>query len=385
VFIEKETESRYFAFNPALSGPFTVYVDGSFNADYDTARDTMTLAAGWAIVNEQEELFGYGGMHATVPVTWMTALCELRAIVSFLDAFREEFPGRVTKDFPVTIISDNQHLVNNLNESRDSQKVDAYCREKYGQDYTRLLDYLFVMDVSFDWVKGHHENNFNVLADRIALKAYKRVLATGSYPSSERKTDCAYLLELFHQKQGVFSANKNPLTHQKLRNLVKKSGAEVLTSLPTLWVGTKMVQHEGRTFSGFAFTDSTSEIQGYRAGIHVKDPDELYVNLRALNYALGKYGKSQELPESLVIRTDSEELSALVNNPKHRKWKSFKGVPAFHQEFQKLVAFKEDCSVVALEVSDGRRTYMKFPAMAKSSAFVEETSAKVIQSALRAF
>lgn len=385
MFIEKETANRYFAFNPALKGPFTVYVDGSFNGDYDTARDTMALAAGWVIVDNQDELFGYGGMHSTVPVTWMTALCELRAIVSFLDAFREEFPGRITKDVPVTLISDNQHLVNNLNDSRSCSKVDGYCREKYGEDYDRLLAYISVMDLTFEWVKGHHVNNFNVLADRIARKAYKRVLETGSYSSVERKADCMYLLELFHQKQGVFSAKKNPLTHQKLRNLVKNSGAEVLTGFPTLWVGAKTESHEGRTFSGFAFTDSTFGVQGYRAGIHIKKPDELYVNLRALNYALGKYGKSKELPESLVVRTDNEALSALVNNPKHRKWKAFKNDSAFQQEFQKLINFKEDCSVIALEVSDGRKTYVKFPEMIKSSAFVEEASAKAVKTAMGFF
>lgn len=382
MFIEKETETRFFAFNPALTGPFSVYVDGSFNCEYDPSVDTMPMAAGWSIVDSREELFGYGGAHFTVPVTLMTSLCELRAIVSFLDAFREEFPGRINKEFPVTVISDNQHLVMHLNGSRTCSREDAYCREKYGQDYLRLLDYLSVMDLRFEWVKGHHVNNFNVLADRIARKAYTRVLKKGSYSSFERKEDCTSLLGLFHQKHGVFSVRKNPLTQQKLRNLVQKSGVEVLTSLPTLWIGAKTVQHKGRTFSGFAFTDSTFGVQGYRAGIHVKDPDELYVNLRALNYALGKYREEKELPESLVVRTDSEKLSALVNNTKHRKWKDFKANTAFQQEFEKLVIFKKDCSIVALEVSDGRRTYVKFPDMVKGSAFVEETSAKVAQAAL---
>lgn len=385
MFVEKETENRYFAFNPALAGAFTVYVDGSFNCEYDTARDTMPFAVGWTVVDSKDELFGYGGMHTMTSVTWMSSRCEMRAMLSFLDALQEDFPDRVNKNYPVTLISDNQHLIDHLNGAVGCVKTQRYCREKYGHDYTRLLEYIGMMDLRFEWVKGHHDNNFNVLADRIARKAYKKLKGSGIYSSTQRKDDCAELLKLFHRKHGVFSPNKSPLTHQKLRNFIKNSGAEILTGFPTLWIGAKTVQHEGRTLSGFAFTDSTFEVQGSRAGIHVKNPDELYVNLRALNYALGKYGKAKNLPESLVIRTDSEELSSLINNPKQRKWKEFNKDRAFRQEFQKLCDTKEDCSVVALEVSDGRRTYTKFPAMVKSSAFVEEASTDAIRTLLEAF
>lgn len=382
MFVERKTENHYFAFDPATEGVLSVYVDGSFFSDVPDGTETMLLASGWAIADSEERLVGYGGTHFTTPFTRSSEVSELKAILSFLDAFTTEFPERRNKDFPVVLISDNQNLVNHFNNSLLMEEEYWYCQERYGQEYSRLLDYLEVMDLSLSWVKGHYLNNFNRLADRIANKAYQQVTYQGSFTTEERGEYCSYLRGLLERGKNPFNYKPKALSHQQLRNMIMDSGCEVLTELPTLWVGLKLVEHEGRTFSGFTYTNSDFSFQGSKVDVHTESPVELYLNLRELNAALEQYCTGKELPEVLLVRTNSESLSSLVNNTKSKKWKPFREEDNFQEEYDKLMDFKESCTLIALEISDGRRTYVKFPDMKKSSAFIEENSRSLLQAAL---
>lgn len=386
MFTLKEGEGYLTAFTgESLTEPFEVYVDGSFNGDaklLPRGATTMPVASGWAISTGNGELAGYGGSDFIMDYTNMSEKGELASILSFLDAMQENFPGFISRDFPVTLVSDNQNLITNINAALVSEETSRYCYRFHGENYVRLLYYMSVMDLKFSWVKGHSINDFNRLADFIARRAYQSIRINGEYTAEERRDFSRYLVCQLNMNKRPFNQKLQTLSFRQLRNEVSRNGVEVLTELPTLWIGTKTAKHDGRTFSSFAFTDSDLEVQGYRGGVFLKEYDDFYLGLRAINYAIEQYLENGFSGNSLLIRTDNEKASALINNFQSKKWKSYRKDDAFDQEIQKLTKFKEALNLISFEVSDGKKAYSKISSMEQNSSYIAENSQRLMEELL---
>lgn len=124
---------------------------------------------GWAAIlvfgNREKELSG--GEEATT-----NNRMELTAVISALEALKE--PCRVT------LCSDSKYIVDAVEkgwaaswQARGWRKADK--EEAKNTDlWERLLSLLKVHEVSFIWVKGHAENEYNRRCDALAVAERKK-------------------------------------------------------------------------------------------------------------------------------------------------------------------------------------------------------------------
>lgn len=374
----KETESYYVAFDESYKGPLSVYVDGSFNTDDKDMAQNVAMGSGWAICDSAENLLGYGVTDFKMETVYSSQRCELKAMLAFLDVMQDSFPGMINRDFPVTIIGDNLGLMMHLSQALDSEEISRFCFERSGDDYLRLLYYLSVMDLKFEWVKGHNNSDFNQMADLLARKAYRSVLATGKFTADVRNEFIESIMRKFNRGEVPFKPKTSFMTHKQLRRNVTKSGPEVLTEIPTMWVVMRRTEHEGRTFAGFSFTDTEMENKGSRGAVFAAHYSDLCLTMRAINYALANYSGKPGESRALVIRTDNELASSLVNNFRNgHKWDGLLADPFLRSEVDKLRAFSKKQHVLALEISDGYHSYKQYPKMVDSIAHVSESAHKM--------
>lgn len=375
--IVSETESYYACFEKGFKGPLSVYVDGSFSTENKDMASTVAMASGWAICDVEENLLGYGVTDFKTENVYSSQRCELKAMLAFLDVLRDGFPEMINRDFPMTIIGDNRSLMMYLSQALDSEESSRFCFERNGDDYLRLLYYLSVMDLKFEWVKGHNNSDFNQLADLLARRAYRSVIATGKFPADARNDFIESIMRKFNRGEVPFRANPSFMTHKQLRRKVTKNGPEVLTEIPTIWVTMRRIDYEGRTFAGFSFTDPEMENQGSRGAVFTAQYSDLCLTMRAINYALANYSGKTGESRALVIRTDNELASSLVNNFRNgHKWDSLLADPFLRSEVDKLRVFSEKQHVLALEISDGYHSYKQYPEMVASIAHVSESANK---------
>lgn len=381
MFTVKETESYYAAFDESFNGPISVYVDGSFTTENKDTRGPVAMTSGWAICDLKGSLIGYGVVDFKTETVYSSQKSELKAMLAFLDTLQDSFPERVNRDFPVTLIGDNLSLMKYLSQALDSEESSRHCFERNGDDYLRLLYYLSVMDLNFEWVKGHNGNDFNQMADLLARKAYRSVITTGKFSADVRKDFIDSTLRKFNRGEVPFSPNPFFMTHKQLRGNITKNGPEVLVDIPTLWVGMKRIDHKGRTFAGFSFTDTEMKVKGNRGAVFAGQYSDLHLTMRAINDALSTYLEKGRGSNAVVIRTDNELASSLVNTFRNsKKWKNLLTDPALCHEVDKLRAFSEKQHILALEVSDGYHGYKKFPAMVESLSLVSDYAQKTAAS-----
>jgi ribonuclease HI len=378
----KEADEYYAAFDECFKGPISVYVDGSFRTDNKDMTRPVSMASGWAICDGNANLLGYGVTAFNTETVYSSQISELKALLAFLDTMQDSFPGIINRDFPITVIGDNLHLMKHLSMALVSEESSRYCFERNGEDYLRLLYYLSVMDLKFEWVKGHHGNDFNHLADLLAKKAYQSISTTGFFPTDVRNDFIESLLRKFNRGEIPFKPKSSFMTHKQLRKSITKNGPEVLVDIPTIWVGMQRIEHKGRTFAGFSFTDTKMEVKGSRGAVLDSSYSDLHLTMRAINEALSSYAKKAAGP-ALVIRTDNELASSLVNTFRNgHKWDNFLADPALRREVDKLRIFSEKQHVLALEVSDGYHAYKELPGMVQSLSWVAD-SAQETASCLR--
>lgn len=380
MFTSAETEAYYAAFNKNHEGPLSVYVDGSFECDYADTKDLIPMGAGWSIADKDENLIGYGVSDFKMPVTKSAEKFELNAMLAFLDAMQESFPERINRHFPVTVICDNQALISHLSAALDSEESSRVCHKRYGDYYRRLSYYISVMDLKFEWVKGHATNDFNRLADFLAKKAYQSVKLYGSFTWEERRQYSEYISALFLADKFPFKKAPPVLTHRQLRNIVSTSGAKILTEIPTLWVGMQKEEHKGRIFAGFSFTDTERGEKGAKGGIFMSQENDFLLTIRAINYALSRCSGPQQVSSPLVIRTDNSLAASLVNTIKRgNKWRSIlEANPVLKEEVEKLKVFMVNQPVIALEISDFAHSYKDHPGMMDSKNHIAKSARDVV-------
>ena len=379
MFTIAETEGYYAAFKKSYAGPLEVYVDGSFNGSYGQMKRRVPVAAGWAIADKNKELVGYGVSTFKAKFTPSSEKNELRSMVAFLDAMQESFPERINRDFPVTLICDNKSLVVALTQASEHEKISRRFHGRHGDDYLSLLYYISVMDLDFKWVKGHNSNRFNCLADTMARKAFRAVTSDGSFPIKARRHYLLNALDAF----GSYTGQK--ITSNQLRNTVSRQGHAILAEVPTLWVGVRKVEHKGRTFAGFSFTDTALGFKGSRGGVFLNQYNDLYLAVRAVNYALSEHAKHGPTESSLLIRVDNAEAAALVNTiGRDRKWNiALKNVGLRH-EVEKLKVLMKSQHVISLSNSDFSKAYKKYSMMKESQIHAAETAYKAVADLIQA-
>lgn len=368
MFTANETEKYYIAFNQAYKGDLKVYVDGSFDCDYDSARRSIPMGAGWSMTDNDENLMGYGVAALAMPVTKSAEQFELNAMLTFFDAIKESFPERVNKRFKVTVICDNQALIRHLSAAVESEQSSLVCQKRYGDYYLRLAYYMSAMDLEFEWVKGHDSNDFNRLADFLAKKAYQSVKFGGSFEFEDRRNYSEYVSDLYLRGKFPFKKKAPTLTFRQLRSQVSSSGIKILTEIPTLWIGVEKEEHKGRTFAGFSFADTGMKEKGIDGEVFQGDPSDFYLAIRAINYALGKYSLPQESLGPVVVRTDNSLAASMVNTiRKGHKWRHLLDMDSvLDEEVNKLREFIEIQPVIALEMSDFAHAYKSHSGMMAS-------------------
>lgn len=373
MFTIAETEGYYAAFNKDHEGGLEVYVDGSFNGSYGQMKRRVPVAAGWAIADADKKLVGYGVATFKAKFTPSSEKNELRSMVAFLDAMQESFPERINRTFPISLICDNKSLVVALSQAAENEKISRRFHARHGDDYMSLLYYISVMDLTFKWVKGHNANRFNCLADVMARKAFRTITAEGAFSMNDRKTYVENALRAFGSHAG------KRITSKQLRNTIINHGPAILAEIPTIWVGVRKVEHDGRTFAGFSFTDTELGFTGSRGGVFLNKYNDLYLSVRAVNYALTEHIKRGSKETSLLLRIENAEAAALVNTiSRDHKWNiALKNVGLRH-EVEKLKELIKYQHVISLSTSDFSKVYNKYAMMKKSQIHVSKSAYKTV-------
>lgn len=173
-----ENEKLYASIDANLSGMIDVYVDGSYSADIKFLESPMhPFGAGWAIPDRNGMLAGYGVTAIWAEFTRSSDLSELRAILSFLDLITEHYPHLNSRENVFRIHSDNQNLVGLMHQYLAAHELTPVMRERYGNEYDRIIEYRKNMNLSFHWVKGHDTNEYNNIADLLARRCFRQMLS----------------------------------------------------------------------------------------------------------------------------------------------------------------------------------------------------------------
>jgi ribonuclease HI len=366
-----EKEGYFVAFDEHHAGDLNVYVDGSFNGAYGQMKRRIHVAAGWAIAGKNETLVGYGLSTFKAKFTTSSEKNELRSMLAFLDVMQEEFPEKINRNQTVTLIGDNKSLIVGLTRSAEDEKTSRRFYATHGDDYLRLLYYMSVMNLKFKWVKGHNANRFNCLADSMARKAFRAMAADGIFPANVRRRYVETVLGNF----GSFSGAK--LTSSQLRNAISRKGTNILNEIPTLWVGVRKVEHNGRTFAGFAYTDGQLVTKGARGGVFLTNHNDLYLTVRAVNYALTQYAKNGKKHKTLLVRVENEEASSLLTAlGRGRKFNIARKDVALQHEVDKMRTLLKEQYVISLNNSDFSKVYSRYAMMNKSKEHASSTAYK---------
>lgn len=300
-----ETETYYAAFNPASSGPLSVYVDGSFLVRGEQKTRRVPVGSGWAIEDADGKLAGYGVSVFKARYTSSSEHHELRSMVSFLDAMHESFPDFITSERKIILICDNASIVRALSSSYKVEPESRRLAERYGNDFVRILCYMSTLNLGFEWVKGHAENKFNQMADRLARTGYRSMVNRGFF-NGEGRRKCV--------KNAVHVFKTGKMTETQMKSMIARDGMDALQELPTIFVDAYHIQQEGRIVAGLSFSDGDGSLTGVRGGVFRKDnEDVLFLSLRAVNYALKQVIKAGKQHETLIIRVKHHETAELIN------------------------------------------------------------------------
>jgi ribonuclease HI len=150
---------------------YTVYTDGSFSQNSTTESN-----AGWACVINRgyqiEVAYNHGNLETS-------RSAELNAI---------EMALHITCNIPyVTIRCDDKWLVSTLSKGNVAKRIgESFTTSgsrNFSADNTRIqkiLDLISTRRVDFSWVKGHSNDELNIIADSLAwiarTKPQKRLL-----------------------------------------------------------------------------------------------------------------------------------------------------------------------------------------------------------------
>ncbi len=133
---------------------YIAYCDGSFQASIN--------AGGWASVILKDGVIIkklYKGYIGTT-----NNRMEIMGVLETLRYFKTPIK--------IKIYSDSQYVVNSITKGYVRKWLEDKDFSKKNLDlWFELLDWLDFHDVTFEWVKGHNDNEMNELADKLAVHA----------------------------------------------------------------------------------------------------------------------------------------------------------------------------------------------------------------------
>lgn len=129
----------------------TIYTDGACQVS------TGNGGVGVVFIKDDEVIYQFSKHFKNVTNNQM----EIMAVTYALHAISTNFDS-------ITVVSDSQYVLGCINKG---------WKRKKNQNYWQLFDKVynrakkFCSDIKFEWTKGHNTDEYNNLADRLAVEA----------------------------------------------------------------------------------------------------------------------------------------------------------------------------------------------------------------------
>lgn len=129
----------------------TIYTDGACQVS------TGNGGVGVVFIKDNEIIYQFNKHFKDVTNNQM----EIMAVIYALHAISTNFDS-------ITVVSDSQYVLGCINKG---------WKRKKNQNYWQLFDQVynkakgFCPDIKFEWTKGHNIDEYNNLADRLAVEA----------------------------------------------------------------------------------------------------------------------------------------------------------------------------------------------------------------------
>lgn len=129
----------------------TIYTDGACQVS------TGNGGVGVVFIKDNKVIYQFNKHFKNVTNNQM----EIMAVIYALHAISTNFDS-------ITIVSDSQYVLGCINKG---------WKRKKNQNYWQLFDKVynrakkFCSDIKFEWTKGHNTDEYNNLADRLAVEA----------------------------------------------------------------------------------------------------------------------------------------------------------------------------------------------------------------------
>lgn len=366
--LETETTYAWLDNNHSMDS-LEVYVDGSFNYCAENANEEQAVfAAGWSI-NADEKLTGYGVNIFHASPTPSSSLSELRAMLSFLDMMHDHFP-HLLDTRQITLICDNKGIVNLLTNTVLREDASRYSVETFGPDFQRMLYYMVTLNLSFKWVKGHADNDFNKIADMLARKAYRTMTAKNAWGMEDRRNWINEVMYEVKSQRGLLAPQATE-SITGLRSHLRRFGMH--QDIPVIWIHSCIRNNGKRKVAGLSYLANNPAVAGARiVETGKKKTAPHYLDLRALRFALADYrgNPDTDLDKTVLVRVESNVVIDIISlamkgcRPNITK----KDVRLQH-EFDRIIPLLNGMKIVAMKNSQFREActnYRKEPQFSES-------------------
>lgn len=129
----------------------TIYTDGACQVS------TGNGGVGVVFIEDNKVIYQFNKHFKNVTNNQM----EIMAVIYALHAISSDFTS-------ITIVSDSQYVLGCINKGWKRKKNQNYW-QLFDQVYNRAKK--FCSDIKFEWTKGHNTDEYNNLADRLAVEA----------------------------------------------------------------------------------------------------------------------------------------------------------------------------------------------------------------------
>lgn len=129
----------------------TIYTDGACQVS------TGSGGVGVVFIKDNKVIYQFNKHFKDVTNNQM----EIMAVIYALHAISSDFDS-------ITVISDSQYVLGCINKGWKRKKNQNYW-QLFDKVYNRAKE--FCSDIKFEWTKGHNTDEYNNLADRLAVEA----------------------------------------------------------------------------------------------------------------------------------------------------------------------------------------------------------------------
>ena len=129
----------------------TIYTDGACQVS------TGNGGVGVVFIKDNEIIYQFNKHFKDVTNNQM----EIMAVIYALHAISTNFDS-------ITVVSDSQYVLGCINKGWKRKKNQNYW-QLFDQVYNKAKE--FCSDIKFEWTKGHNTDEYNNLADRLAVEA----------------------------------------------------------------------------------------------------------------------------------------------------------------------------------------------------------------------